>query len=962
MNHAAELQAEVLAALQRSVRGKVHADRLTCALYSTDASSYAVMPKAVVLPRDRADLQAIVEIAQRYHVPIVPRGGGTSLSGQAIGAGIIVDLSHSFGQIGEFDPSSCQIWVEAGCTLDRLNNFLKPHGLMFGPDPSSSASATIGGMLGNNSTGSHSIVYGMTVDHTLAMETILDDSSLAIWSTQVANNPRQQQIQAQLGQIVARYAPAIERDYPQVWRNVAGYNLQRMLQRQQQQQPFSAVPILVGSEGTLGLTVAAQLSLVARPKVTRLALWHFDDLQRALALVPEMLRFNPSAVELFDRYFINLTRQNPEYGSRLSFVVGEPRVVLIVEWAGTDSTELAANDAALEAHLRALGETGLIVRETMPAAIANVWAVRKAGLGLLMSQRGDAKPLAFVDDATVPVERLAEYARGVEAICCEAGTEATFYAHASVGCLHINPLINLKTEHGLAQMAQISQAVASLAISLGGTTTGEHGEGLARSAFNQQLYGAELHKAFGEIKQLFDPNQIFNPGKILAAPQPWQPEILRISPSYQTPHAPSVTFFDFTPDGGFAGLVEMCNGQGVCRKDDAGVMCPSYMATHDEANSTRGRANALRAAMTGQLGTAGLSSPELHEAMDLCLECKACKRECPSIVDMARLKSEWLAHYQATHGVPWRSRLFGQIAKINQLGMLVPRLNNWVLAQPITRWLLDRSLGIDQRRQLPALANSSFRTWFKRQSQTQTAPRGPLILWDDTFTLYNEPQIGQAAVKILSAAGYKVYLIEERRCCGRPLISKGMLAEARANAEHNIALLAPFAELGVPIIGLEPSCIASFRDEYPALVTTNAAKIVAAQSYFIEEFLVKLAAEGITWHWKEQLPADQVLVHGHCYQKALISTNPLLAMLRLVPNLAVHEIESGCCGMAGSFGYEREHYEVSLACGEQRLFPAVRSSQQPILAAGMSCRHQIEAGTGVIAQHPIVFLADCLAD
>ena len=797
--------------LRQAVRGEVKLDQLTRWLYSTDASSYQVMPVGVVLPRDADDVAAVVELAARHQVPLVPRGGGTSLSGQTIGPGLILDHSRYLDQILELNREEGWVRVEAGLVLDRLNAALQPHEVMVGPDPASSPAATLGGMTGNNSTGTHSIKYGLMVDHVREVEVVLSDGSRVRFGSQtpqaVTALAQQSTLEGTLYRtipdLIDRYGEAIKTGYPDVWRTVAGYNLNRLLADQQAGRPFCLVPLIVGSEGTLATITSITLGLVPRPCVTCLALVHFEDLRTALEIVPLILESEPSAIELMDRFFIQLTRLTAEFGPRLTFIEGDPKAVLIVEFAGEDEAALAAQVKGLEMALRRHGYRGAIVHQTRPADIANVWTVRKAGLGLLMSQRGDAKPLSFVDDAAVPVDRLADYALEVERVCQEAGTEAAFFAHASAGCLHINPLINLKQEEGLRQMQTISKAVARLAIAHGGTTTGEHGEGLARSYYNEQLFGPELHQAFRELKGIFDPDNLFNPGKIVDSPAPWQPELLRFNPDYRTPQAPTTTLLDFSTDGGFAGSVEMCNGQGICRTRGSGTMCPSFRATRDEAHSTRGRANALRAAMSGKLGVDGMTSRELYDVLDLCLECKGCKRECPSLVDMAKLKYEYLALYQARHGVPLRSRLFANIARLNRLASLTPGLANWCFTNPWLRRLLDRTLGIDQRRALPTIARHSFQHWFRRRPARSTAPRGPVVLWDDTYLSYNEPEIGQAAVRILETAGFEVRLISQRRCCGRPMISKGLLAAARDQATHNVALLAPLATRGIPILGLE---------------------------------------------------------------------------------------------------------------------------------------------------------------
>ncbi len=963
----------IAAIFAKELRGDCQFDPLRRYLYSTDASSYQVAPLGVVFPRDIADLVNIVQIAAAKKVPVIPRGGGSSLSGQGIGPGVIVDTSRYFTRIREINPAEKWARVESGVVLEALNTAAAPFGLMVGPDPSSAPMATLGGMTANNSTGAHSILYGMMVDHVREVKVVLSDGQIAhfrpVTEAECAELRRRDTLEGRLYReipaLVRKLGPEIRRRYPKTWRNVAGYNLNRLWTDQTAGRPLNLTPLIVGSEGTLAAIAEITVNLVGRPEFTHLTLLHYQSLHQALRDVPQILQHRPGAVELLDKFFLDLTRQNPEYSHRLGFIQGDPGGVLVVEFGGDNPQTLREKSDRLIRDMRGRGFSGAVVIQSKPAEINNVWQVRKDGLGLLLSMRGDAKPLAFIDDAAVPVEHLAAYVQEVQQICRDAGTEAGFYAHASAGCLHINPTINLKTPQGLSQFREISQKVIGAAIAHGGTSTGEHGEGLARSYYNRQVYGDTLHQAFCQIKGLFDPQNIFNPGKIVNAPAPWDPAILRFHPGYRAPHAFTDTYLDFSADQGFAGLVEMCNGQGFCRKTSGGVMCPSYRATRDETHSTRGRANALRAAMSGHLGPDGMYSRELYDALDLCLECKACKSECPSLVDMARLKYEFLAHYQQKNGVPLSARLFGNFAALSRLGSLTPALANLALASPPVKRLLERIAGIDRRRTLPRFAKTPFQKWYRKRRHPANATHGTVVLWDDTFLRYHEPEIGMAAVKVLQAAGLAVLLPEQRRCCARPMISKGLLAAARRNAAHNVQLLAPYAEKGIPIIGLEPSCIATFRDEYPDLLRSAAAKQVAAQSFFVEEFLTALARENkLSLPWKTDLPAQKILVHGHCYQKALIGTMPQLEMLRLIPGAVVEEIPSGCCGMAGSFGYEKKHYEISLTCGEERLFPAVRAAAggTVIAAAGTSCRHQILDGTGTRARHPIAILGDFLAE
>lgn len=959
--------------LSSRIEGEVRLDRLTRALYSTDASSYQIEPLGACFPAHVADVQAVVRFASEAGLSIVPRGGGSSLSGQGIGEGLVMDLTPHLNRIIEVNPAEKWARVEAGVTLDQLNRAVAPHGLMVGPDPSSGVVATIGGMAANNSTGSHSILYGMMADHLRELEVVLSDGSTArlrpqspeAMSALASRDTLEGRLYREIPRLLQRYAAAIDQGYPRTWRNVAGYSLNRLRAAQQAGEPFSLVPLLAGSEGTLAAITAVTVGLVPRPVHTHLTMLHFPGLSTALSCVPQLLAHQPGAVELVDKFFIDLTRENRQYRHRLGFIEGDPGAVLIVEFAGSNPAQLRAQAETLLEELRRTGFTGAAVTREDPAEVANVWEVRKAGLGLLLSKRGDAKPLAFVDDAAVPVENLPGYAEQVVRICREAGTEAAFYAHASAGCLHINPLINLKTARGMAQLQSISEAVIALAIEYGGTSTGEHGEGLARSFYNEKVYGPKLHRAFREVKGLFDPENRFNPGKIVDAPLPWDPRYLRFQPDYGTPQNIDETRLDFTADGGFAGLVEMCNGQGICRKTAGGVMCPSFMATRDETHSTRGRANALRAAITGQLGPNGLDDPALHTALDLCLGCKACKHECPSLVDMAKLKYEYLAHYQDRHGVPLRSRLFGHIAAVNRLGSLFPGLANLSFRSGMLRALLQHWFGIDRRRSLPPLAPRTFQHWFRQHPSPAKAPNGPVILWDDTFLSHNEPEIGQAAVRVLEAAGFEVLLAHGRRCCGRPLISRGLLDAAREHAAHNVALLLPLVRRGIAVVGMEPSCISAFRDEYIDLLRSAEAREVAEACFFFDEFLLRQVRDKqLTLSWKADLAPQTILMHGHCHQKAGSGTASLLEMLRLIPGATVSEIDSGCCGMAGAFGYETAHYDVSLKCGEDRLFPAVRAAavETRITAAGTSCRHQIADGTGRKAEHPVVVVADCLED
>ena len=962
---------ELLRYIDAQIEGDVFTDTYTRYLYSTDASSYQIMPTGVVIPRSVEDVQRVVQIAAQNQIPIIPRGGGSSLSGQGIGEGLIIDFTVHLNQLLSLDPEAKIARVESGLVLNQLNAEAGKYGLMLGPDPSSAPVATLGGMTANNSTGSHSIVYGMMADNVTEVTVVLSDGTITTFSElsseEVEERKRLQglegQLYRQIPDLVLTHKKEIEQQYPRTWRNVAGYNLNRILPQLQAGNSLNLAPLIVGSEGTLAAILSVTVKLVEKPRSTGLALLHYDSIRAALSDVPRILEFKPAAVELLDAYFIELTRKNVEYRSRLTFLDGNPAAVLIVEYAGNSPEAVKGEIERFVQGMRRSGFRGAVVQQLKPSEVANVWDVRKAGLGLLLSKRGDAKPLAFIDDVAVPVENLAAYAEGVMEICRKHGTEAAFYAHASAGCLHINPVINLKTPRGVEQLKRISQEAITLGISLGGTSTGEHGEGLARSYYNEQVYGKTLHQAFRQLKYLFDPRNIMNPGKIVDKPLPWDETLLRFNPQYQTPLTISDPVQDFSRDGGFSGLVEMCNGQGYCRNLVTGVMCPSFRVTRNEAYSTRGRANGLRAAITGSLGPDGLSNPALKDSLDLCLACKACKVECPSLVDMTKLKAEYLFHYYETNGYPLSATVFGNIDKFNRIARLFPALVNRTVNTRITRHIMEKYLGIDKRRSIPPVATTSFHRWFRKRPALRTQHQGTVILWDDTFTVTHEPQIAQASVQVLEALGYEVLLLPNKRCCGRPKYSKGLLKQAKADASYNLDLLAPYLQRKIPIIVLEPSCLTMFRDEYPELVPSAAARQLATLAVGVEEFLVDLAKNGTHFPWATTDQTLDIGVHVHCHQQSLGLRETQLQMLSLIPGARVFELsDATCCGMAGAFGYEKQHFEISMKIGEEKLFPAIRkvSRTTHIVAAGTSCRHQIQDGTHRQATHPIVLFAQAL--
>jgi FAD/FMN-containing dehydrogenase/Fe-S oxidoreductase len=950
------------AELRGRIDGEVRFDRTSRMLYSTDASNYQIEPVGVVIPKHNDDVSAAVELAAKHNITILPRGGGSSLAGQTVGPSLVIDFSKYMNAVLEINPEEQTARVQPGLNLARFNAQLKQHGLMFGPDPSSGDRATMGGVVGNNSSGAHSILYGMTGDHVQQLNLLLPDGNpvtLNADSLEIANlNTPAGRLVTKLLDFQEAYSDLIRSDFPRHWRRATGYSLNYFLDEQ-----FNPAKVVVSSEGTLATTLDATVSLVPTPKMTALALLQFDDLVEAMAATTTILEVEPSAIELMDRMLIELTRQQPGFARQIAFIKGSPEAVLAVEFYGTTESELRQQVDRLESHLHSAGIQQEIIKVFDPKQQADVWSVRKAGLGLLMSIRGDAKPIPAIEDVSVPVEHLAEYVAEIKRLCEQHGTRAAYYAHASAGCLHIRPLLNLKEAGGIQAMDDITRSAADLAFRFSGVLSGEHGDGLQRSELNEQIFGKDLYAAMQEFKSIFDPNGIMNPGKVVDAPK--MTESLRFGVEYKP--APFETYLDFSREGGFLRAVEMCNGAGVCRKIGAGTMCPSYMATRDEMDTTRARANALRNALAGRMfSPEEITSKEVYDVLDLCLSCKACKTECPSSVDMAKIKTEFLAHYQQEHGVSLRTRAMSGIHAASKLASFAPGLANMGMTSPLGKKMMSK-LGIDENRAMSPFAPESFdRWWMKHAAKREREQpfytrktRGEVVYFHDTFTTYNYPRAGRASVRLLEAAGYEVIVVTRRACCGRPAYSKGLIEEARSLARRNVDLLAPYARRGVPIIGSEPSCILTLRDEYIDLIPNDAdTSAVAAHAFMIDEFLAKhLESDDLGIEWRDS--ERSVFFHGHCHQKALIGVVPSMQLLSHA-GLSARESGAGCCGMAGSFGYEREHYEVSRKVGEERLFPGVRGATDDtvIAVAGVSCRQQIEHFTG----RNVIHIAEVLAE
>ena len=859
--------------------------------------------------------------------------------------------------------------LEPGIVLDHLNAHLRQYGLQLPLDISTADRAVVGGMIANNSAGTRSVVYGITVDYVEELTVMLSDGSIvemgplsdAAWAAKTEQDDLEGACYRVVSQLAAEHAAEIERRYPKIMRRVGGYNLNRFVKNGK---PLNMAEMMVGSEGTLGLTLEAKLRLVPLPKAREVMVAQFDSILEAMAATPHILEHGPSALELVDKRILDTTRGKVKYEPLRDFIVGDPGAILIIEVMGELSDNLPARLDGIETTLREAGLGHHAHRAANAAEQGRIWSLRRAALGLTLAQTGDAKAISFVEDAAVDPRYLHDYIKSFQEILEAHQTEAGFYAHASVGLLHIRPVVDMKTETGVHNFHSIADQISDLVLQYGGAFSGEHGDGLARSPFQEKMFGPTLYQAFGAIKQTFDPEGILNPGKIVHAPP--HTSNLKFGPTYAT--KPVETVFDFADFGGLSRAAEQCGNIGECRKTLAGVMCPSYRATRDENDSTRGRANALRMAISGQLGPGGFTDKALYPVMELCVECKACKTECPTGVDMARLKSEYLHQYQREHGASWRSRLLAHAEQLALWGSRLAPVSNWVAQHPLTRWLNEKLLHLDRRRVPPPYASHTFLDWWAAQdTPVAESPetKATVALFADTFTTYHEPQHAIAAVRLARRLGASV-TVPERVCCGRPLISKGFLDEAAKQAAAVTQTLLPLAERGLPIVFCEPSCYSAVRDDHPDLLRgemQEKARRVAAACMTFEEW-----AEAAYRDQTERGEAlcrfhpgpSKVVLHGHCHQKALVGLEPTQRLLSLIPGCEVEALDTSCCGMAGSFGYEQEHYDVSQACGEDRLFPAMRGvgGDAVAVAPGFSCRHQIAHFTGVEAQTPMTLLEE----
>jgi FAD/FMN-containing dehydrogenase/Fe-S oxidoreductase len=942
--------------LSSQIEGEVRFDRLSRALYATDASVYQILPLGVVVPRNREDILRTLETCRRFRCPITMRGGGTSQAGQSIGAGIQIDTSKYYNRILEVNAEELWVRVEPGIVLDELNAHLQSHGLRFAPDISTASRATIGGMVANNSSGARSVLYGKTIDHVLELTVALSDASVVHFhEIDRSQIPTGETLEAACYRTVlhlaGKHAAAIEERFPKILRRVSGYNLDEFTDAAK---PVNLARMMVGSEGTLGIILEAKLKLVPLPKAKAIVVIMFAHLLEALEATPVILGHGPSAIEIMDKSILDHARGNPMLEQiRSKYIEGDPAATLCVEFYADQKDQLLPRLHALEQDLRFRGLGYAFREETELAGQAKVWSLREAALGLSTAMKGDAKSISFVEDTAVAPEKLRDYIERFQQIIHKHGTTAGMYAHASVGCLHVRPVINLKSEQGVRQFEAIAREVADLVLEFGGTISGEHGDGLVRSPFLRQMFGGELYEAFRQIKETFDPLAIFNPGKIIDAPP--MTKNLRLGPGYQT--ATPETWFDYSEYGGMGGAVEMCSGVGACRKRLSGTMCPSYMVTKEEIHTTRGRANALRLALSGQLAGSGLEDHDLYEALDLCLECRACRTECPAGVDMASLKSEFLAKYWSVHGTPLRARALANVERLAAWGSRVAPVSNAVAASMPVRMLNELMLGIDRRRSIPQWRRTTFSRWLKNAKRPDAAGQH-VVLFNDTFLNYYNPEIGIAALEVLEKAGHTV-TVARPACCGRPFISQGLLDQARALAAKVVEELLPLAEAGTSILFCEPSCLSAVKEDAPSLLRgemQSKARKVAAACQSFEEYAAALEL-------RFQPVRGKILLHAHCHQKSMGLLPALTNLLSRIPSAGVVDLDAGCCGMAGSFGYQKRHYKISEAIASRKLLPAVKAmnSDDVLVAPGFSCRHQVHDFAGIAVLHPAVFIRGILS-
>lgn len=969
----------LLEKLAAQLEGSLQVDRLTKTLYATDASVYREMPLAVAFPKSESDIQKLIRFANENGTSLIPRTAGTSLAGQCVGNGIVVDVSKTFTKILEFNKEERWVRVQPGVVRDELNRYLKPHGLFFSPITSTANRAMIGGMVGNNSSGTTSIVYGVTRDKVISLNTILSDGTKVVFGELSREEFDRKCAQTDLegkiySQLFAELSDAETREeihaqFPKksIHRRNTGYAVDELLPSEifEGDQKFNFCKLLTGSEGTLAFTTEIKISLDPLPDPVEIVVAaHFHTIHESMKSSQVAMKHPATAVELMDKIILDCTKESIEYSKNRYFVEGDPEAILMIEFRGKTLEEAMAKGISLVDDLKR-GGYGYAYPIIEPAKVASAWALRAAGLGLLGNIPGDPKAVACIEDTAVDIEDLADYIDDVDEMMAGFNQKPVHYAHAGAGEIHLRPILDLKKAEDVEEFYQISLASAKLVKKYQGSLSGEHGDGRVRAAFIPLMVGEKNYELFRRIKYTWDPKNIFNPGKIVdAAPMN---KFLRYEPGMKTPE--HKTMMDFSAVGGILRLAEKCNGSGDCRKlpGSGGTMCPSYMATRNERDAVRGRANTLREFLTLDKKENAFDHPEIKEAMDLCLSCKGCTAECPSNVDMASMKAEFLYQYQKTNGVPLRSRAFAYINELNELGSLVPGVANFFLNNSLTGGLMKSLLSVAPERNLPEISSVSLRKWYKRNYETLPGLAKPIktvYFFVDEFTNHNDTQIGIKAISLLKKLGYEVKVVDHEES-GRSALSKGLLPKAKKHAEANVRIFSKLIDGKIPLIGVEPSAILSFRDEYPRIVgpeLVESAKKLKFHVKLIDEFLAQEAAAGFIRADQFTSKPQKIKLHGHCHQKALSSVVWTQRLLSIPEHYTVETIPSGCCGMAGSFGYEAEHYEVSQQVGELVLFPAVRKAEADTLIAapGTSCRHQIADGTGRKAKHPVEILWEAL--
>ena len=944
--------------LRANFEGDVLFDAFSRGRYSTDASIYQIDPVGVVIPRTEDAARVALQIAAEEGVPILPRGAGTSQCGQTVGAALVIDCSKYLHEVIRIDADQREATVQPGLVLDDLNARLRAHNLWFPVDVSTSAQATIGGMAGNNSCGSRSIRYGNMVHNVLGVDAWLtggDEFHFGA-SSELGGAPAGYRVLVEkIHAIVRREATEIEARWPNVLRRVQGYNLD-MIRPGSDAQPLAhnLAHLLVGSEGTLAFSKRITLKLSPIPAHKVLGVVHFPTFYQAMDLTRHIVTLDADAVELVDRTMIDLARGNATFRPIVDkFLHGAPEAILLVEFAGEEKAALVARLARLAELMGDLGLPGSVVQIIEPALQKDIWEVRKAGLNIMMSMKGDGKPVSFIEDCAVPLEHLAEYTERLTKVFEKHGTRGTWYAHASVGTLHVRPILDMRRD-GAEKMRAIAEEACAMVREFKGAYSGEHGDGLVRSEWIEPMIGPRLTGALAEVKALLDPKGLMNPGKIVRPMRMDDRSLFRYKPGYQA--QPIETALDWSAWGGFAPAVEMCNNNGHCRKFDAGTMCPSYRATGDEQHLTRGRANTLRLAISGQLGADALVSDAMRETMELCVGCKGCRRECPTGVDMARMKIEFQHQYGKRHGLSLRQKLIAYLPRYASAASKLAPLLNLRDTIPGAAWLTEKLFGLSARRRLPRWSSRPFASPAK--SARPGASDRDVVLFVDTFSRWFEPDNARAAQEVLAAAGYEVEIASPADngrplCCGRTFLAAGLVDEAKVEAQRMLKALKPYVERGIAVVGLEPSCLLTLRDEYLAMGLGDEAVALSQRAMLFEEFIAAQADAGALQLELVPLATNAALLHGHCHQKAFDAMPAVRKVLAMVPGLKVETVESSCCGMAGSFGYEAEHFEVSMKMAELSLLPAVRKAKPEtmVVADGTSCRHQIHDGSGREALH-----------